>query len=395
MPSDLEANKVNTLNTKMNTTECLILEFLQNRPEGDWWYSPKVLASKGCLDIPYGTVRRVLRKLLKKGLVVNDKKGIVSFYAAAKHWTGDFNRLIKTYGAKKKWHIHGLTMKLEAEDIGLNTFPFYPVQKVPHGGVGKVVREHYGVAERGLTSLQLSKGTMTVWCGCTLEPMDYDRFVLWLKGLDTWLMCHGWARIEGNLRHWKVVQLGLNDDFTAARVDRGICVTLQGFQGFLARVYDKPELGENVVRCETHIREEKALEMVLDSLGGGMKQAQVMGSLEHFAESLNTTNVRQGDIVRAIGKLNDRVSSLESKANELLENPVVSAGLEQVLERQNRNIVGVMATVSDLSAAFFEVKSVLLQLVELEKMRVQAQSSSEENPVKSLPKHYPKDVGVV
>lgn len=309
----------NGCNASANASWYVVLDFLQNRPKGDEWFCPKVLASKKYLNIPEGTVRRSLKILLEKRLVLRMDKGRLHFYAAARLMDGDFNRLIHAYGTSNKWQVHGLTLKLQAKDVDLEDFSQLIANARPLGGEGWVVRESYGVRDKGLTSFQLSRETLMVWCGCSLEPMDYDRFCLWLKGLDMWLLCHGWARIEGNLRKWSVVEFGLNDDFKVVRVDKGICVTLKSFQGFLARIYDKPELGENIVRQEVHVREERALEDMLGLVSGGMNYAQTMGSLGLIANSLDNNNATQRDMVRAIGQLKDMWGELASAVDVLMK----------------------------------------------------------------------------
>ena len=226
-----------------------VLSFLESRAEGDEWYCPSYLASKDGLDLPGGTVRAMLKKLLETGKVLCDVRGKYHFYASVKRMSDDFNRLLKTHGTAKKWQIHGLTLKISAKDVGLESFPSVMGNTTPLGGkeplspLSSMLRDHFGVKDCGRTSFQLSAGTLTVWCGCTLEPMDYDRFVLWLTRVDTWLELHALTQIRENLLKWKVVQYGLNDDFVSVDSSKEVSITLKSFDSFIARVYSKPALG--------------------------------------------------------------------------------------------------------------------------------------------------------
>jgi hypothetical protein len=69
-----------------------VLSFLESRATGDEWYCPSYLASKSCLDLPGGTVRGMLKKLLADNKVLMDNRGKYHFYASAKRMSDDFNR---------------------------------------------------------------------------------------------------------------------------------------------------------------------------------------------------------------------------------------------------------------------------------------------------------------
>lgn len=56
-----------------------VLEFLESRQEGDEWYCPSYLASKECLNLPQGTVRVMLRKLLQNNKVYVKTKVNITF----------------------------------------------------------------------------------------------------------------------------------------------------------------------------------------------------------------------------------------------------------------------------------------------------------------------------
>ncbi len=142
--------------------------------------------------------------------------------------------------------------------------------------------------------------------------MDYDGFCLSLARVDTWLELHGLSQIRDNFLKWKVVQFGLNDDFI--NVDESklpISVTLKAFDSFIARVYNKPALGENVVRLEAHSREEKSLEAMLGLVSGGMAFAQTQGALGLVANNLQSSTLTQRDTNRIMVKVAERLEAQE------------------------------------------------------------------------------------
>ena len=99
-----------------------VLSFLESRVTGDEWFCPSYLASKDGLNLPDGTIRSVLKKLLADNKVIMENRGKYHFYASTKRLSDDFNRLLKTHGTAKKWQIHGLTLKITAKDVGLGVF---------------------------------------------------------------------------------------------------------------------------------------------------------------------------------------------------------------------------------------------------------------------------------
>ena len=312
----------NACNTSRNAL-VEVLSFLESRATGDEWYCPSYLASKSCLDLPGGTVRGMLKKLLADNKVLMDNRGKYHFYASAKRMSDDFNRLLKTHGTAKKWQIHGLTLKISAKDVGLKSFHSVMCNTTPLGGtevlssLAPLLREHFGVKDHGLTTFQLSVDTLVVWCGCTLEPMDYDRFVLWLTRVDTWLELHGLTQVRDNLLKWKVVQYGLNEDFIAVDNSKGVSITLKAFDSFIARVYSKPALGENVVRMEAHSREEKSLEAMLGLVSGGMAFAHTQGALGLVASEMQNNNLTQRDTNRIMMRVAQRLDSQEAENQRL------------------------------------------------------------------------------
>lgn len=311
-----------------------VLSFLESRAIGDEWYCPSYLASKNCLDLPGGTVRAMLKKLLNQNKVLCEIRGKYHFYASVKRISNDFNRLLKTHGTAKKWQIHALTLKISAKDVGLESFNSVMRNTTPLTGqqplspLSSMLRDHFGVKDRGLTTFQLSANTLTVWCGCTLEPMDYDRFVLWLTRVDAWLELHGLTQIRDNLLKWKVVQYGLNDDFIAVDNSKEVSITLKSFDSFIARVYSKRALGENVVRMEAHSREEKSLEAMLGLVGGGMAFAHTQGALGLVASEMQNNNLTQRDTNRIMLRVAQRLEAQEA------ENKSLRADLEEEKKRR-------------------------------------------------------------
>lgn len=299
-----------------------VLSFLESRATGDEFYCPSYLASKNGLDLPGGTIRSVLKKLLAENKVFMENRGKYHFYASTKRLSDDFNRLLKTHGTAKKWQIHGLTLKITAKDVGLESFSLSIRNATPHGGqemlapLSSMLRDHFGKNGHGLTTFQLSRDTLTVWCGCTLEPMDYDRFVLWLARVDTWLELHGLTQIRENLLKWRVVQYGLNEDFIDVDSSKGVSITLKAFDSFIARVYSKPALGENVVRMEAHSREEKSLEAMLGLVSGGMAFAHTQGALGLVASEMQNNNLTQRDTNRIMVRVAQRLDAQEAKLEE-------------------------------------------------------------------------------
>jgi hypothetical protein len=130
-----------------------VLSFLESRVTGDEWFCPSYLASKDGLNLPGGTIRSVLKKLLADNKVIMDNRGKYHFYASTKRLSDDFNRLLKTHGTAKKWQIHGLTLKITAKDVGLESFSSSIRNAIPHGGqemlapLLSMLREHFGVKD--------------------------------------------------------------------------------------------------------------------------------------------------------------------------------------------------------------------------------------------------------
>ena len=307
---------------------CSVLEFLESRPTDDEWHCPFEIASKRCLNMPSGTVRASLKKLLDQNMVTRDIRGKYHLYAATRHFRGDFNRLIKTHPTGKLWEAHGITMKLEAKDVGLESFPINLCNMTPLGGQtilsepkarkkGEPFRESYGVKDRGRTSIQVSEDTLMVYCGCTLEPMDYDRFLSWLKGLEVYLELKGLPRIDGNLYKWKIVECGFSQDGVQVENSK-VSICLKTYDSWLARVYSKPSLGENVIRKEVHSREEVTAFEYLSQLSGGLAASQTNAQIGYVATSLNNNNFATRENTQAMVRVVQRLEASERLNKELL-----------------------------------------------------------------------------
>jgi len=285
-----------------------VSEFLESRPIGDEQWCPKKIAK--ALDIPDGTVRSALKRLKDKGKVAWFPKGIIHLYASTKKTSDDFNRLFKVHGTGKRYEIHGLTLKLEAKNTGVEDFTEFMCNRVPGGGQtlvsNAVVLDSFGVKDKGQTSFQLWRSTLMVYCGCSLKPMDYDGFLLWLARVDGWLNCRKWPSIEANLNRWMVVQYGLNDDHKVFRNDSPTrACSIKGFESWFARVYEKEGRG---LRNEIHGTDEKSLEEFVMLASGSMTSVQVMQYLQMVVQSLNTSQAWNQEIAKKVGKLTDKNS---------------------------------------------------------------------------------------
>lgn len=285
-----------------------ILQFLETRPSGDEYWCPKLISIE--LEMPQGTTRYVLKKLKEQGKVIYTPKGKIHLYASARRFSDDYNRLFKVHGAKERYEIHGLTLKIEAKTLGLENF----ANVIPQGGVLRDKFAYFG----GETSFQISHETFMVWGGFSERPLDYDRFLLWLSAVDGFCRAKGWPVFQGNFGRWFIVQYGFNRDWMRFRNDSPTrCVSLQGFEKWFARVYDKKELG--VLREEIHSHEEKSLEEFVMLASGGLTSAQVMNYLAMVVQSLNTSHAVNVDIVKRVGQLADQLSSLTKEISKLKE----------------------------------------------------------------------------
>jgi hypothetical protein len=284
-------NLTNTANALTNA-QYSVLSFLEAQPE-EW--TPTQIA-KELKPMPPGTVRWALKKLSEKGKVFYRAEGCTHLYAATIRFTDDFNRLFKAHGTQNRYQIHGLSLKLQGNFAN----------NIPQGG--GVVRERFKYYGGG-TSFQLSGETFMVWGSFTSRPLDFDRFVLWMAAVDGYCRARGWPVIEGNIKQWRVVQYGFNRDWKRFRNDSPTrCVSLQGFKSWFARVYEKEGLG--VLREELHSADERSLEEFVGLCDGSMTSVQVMQHLELVTRSLNSLQAAQVDIIKAVGRLVDRVDAL-------------------------------------------------------------------------------------
>jgi hypothetical protein len=293
----------------------VILNFLQTTMPGDEEYTPTVLAET--LKIPQGTVRGTLKRLKDEHKVTWRPRGSVHLYIAANRCSDDFKRLYNLHGAGTKYQIHGLTLKLEAEKIGKTEFTDYKsnCNEEGVGGVGTsaVASEAFesdgwngkGGKGTGETHFQFSRKTLMIYCGCSNLPMDYDEFILWLKKCDGFLAGKRWPGLENQWREWVVVQYGLNQDHKVFRNDSPTrAVSLKGFEGWFARVYEKEN---RMLRDEIHsasLQEDaKSLEQFVHLASGGMTAVQIYQMIPKFILALNDTQKTNGDLVRAVGDM--------------------------------------------------------------------------------------------
>ena len=92
---------------------------------------------------------------------------------------------------------------------------------------------------------------------------------------------------------------------------------MKSFDSFIARVYSKPALGENVVRMEAHSREEKSLEAMLGLVSGGMAFAHTQGALGLVASELQNNNLTQRDTNRIMVRVAQRLDAQEAENQRL------------------------------------------------------------------------------
>jgi hypothetical protein len=166
----------------------------------------------------------------------------------------------------------------------------------------------------------LSGGTLMVYGSFTNLSLDFDRFLVWLARVDGFLAARQWPRIDGNLRLWVVCQFGLNRDYRRFRVDGLVkSVSLQSFQDWFARVYDKDlPGGERVLRVEVHSNhEERSLEQLIALMNGDLSVVEVTNLLRTVTEASNNNTRALAEVVKRVGKLNDAVaaSSFEGVKN--------------------------------------------------------------------------------
>lgn len=159
---------------------------------------------------------------------------------------------------------------------------------------------------------QLSAGTLMVYGSFTNLSLDFDRFLVWLARVDGFLAARKWPRIDGNLRFWVVCQFGLNRDYRRFRADGLVkSISLQSFQDWFARIYDK-ELpgGEHVLRVEVHSNhEERSLDQMIALMNGDLSVVEVTKLLRTVTEASNNNTRALAEVVKRVGKLSDTVAA--------------------------------------------------------------------------------------
>jgi hypothetical protein len=291
----------NVTNASANAYGC-VLDFLESRPSSDAYWCPKIIAEE--LGLNVSTVRWALKKLIAAGKVFWIPKGRVHLYASTRRFSDDFTRLMKLHPPTERYEIHGLTLKITAESLGKKSF----ANAIPVGGVVRDGWKGVGGAGTGETRFQLSAGTLMVYGSFTNLSLDFDRFLVWLARVDGFLAARKWTRVDGNLRLWVVCQFGLNRDFRRFRVDGLVkSVSLQSFQDWFARIYDKelPD-GEHVLRVEVHSNhEERSLEQFIGLMNGDLSVVEVTNLLRTVTEACNNNSRAVAEVVKRVGKFTD------------------------------------------------------------------------------------------
>lgn len=312
-PKTLPRVLVNSAPTRSNTsanTKARVLNFLETLPlseQLDW--CPSLIAQE--LGINASTVRGALKELLFENKVIVYPKGREHYYCSTKRYSDEFNRLMKIYPPSERWELHGLTLKLESDALGISEFP----NTLPVGGVIKE-RGWPGMAGEGTgeTSFQLSKRTLMVYMSCSFAPLDYDGWLLWLKQVDGYLSGKGWPRLLGdNFKFWKQCQTGLNHDHEKVRIDSYVeAITLKSFDDWFARVYGKKlASGKDVVREEIHINGERSLEKMVQILSGSMHTVMVDNKVEGAAEAVNNNTATLGEQQKKLKEIAQKIDGLK------------------------------------------------------------------------------------
>jgi hypothetical protein len=295
----------NVTNASANAYGC-ILDFLESRPSSDAYWCPKIIAEE--LGLNVSTVRWALKRLLENNKVFWIPKGRVHLYASTRRYSDDFTRLMKLHPPTERYEIHGLTLKITAESLGKKSF----ANAIPVGGVVHDGWKGVGGAGTGETRFQLSAGTLMVYGSFTNLSLDFDRFVVWLARVDGFLAARKWPRVDGNMGLWVVCQFGLNRDYRRFRVDGLVkSISLQSFQDWFARIYDKKlPHGKHVLRVEVHSNHEgRSLNQMIALMNGDLSVVEANNLLQNVAEITNKNTRALAEVVKRVGKLNDTVSA--------------------------------------------------------------------------------------
>lgn len=165
-----------------------------------------------------------------------------------------------------------------------------------------------------------------VYVSCSDNPLDYDGFLLVLSGIDGHLLTKGLPTILDDMTQWRVVQYGFNRDWKKFRNDSPTeCVSVQGFTGWFARVYNKKPLG--VLREEIHSREEKSLEHFIALVNGSLTSVQVMNFLDILSRNINSLQKSNFELASKVTLLADKLECLFS-SRQLEEKIAGSSGFQ-------------------------------------------------------------------
>jgi hypothetical protein len=324
------SEQANASNTKTNAScyssgqtfnaKQQILDFLESRSERDEYWCPTVLAKT--LDLPRGTVSRCMAELVAKNKVFWIPKGKIHLYAATKRQNEDLARMMKLHQFTRKDNIcvHGLSLTLKAKAIGRKDFSeeltnSNQANGTPPGGMSKVVHASFGVQDIDHTSFQLSRRSLTIYCGCSLKPMDYEMFVLWMAKVDVVLQTKQWPSLDANMKHWIIKQYGINKDGKVVKNDHPkFAASMFAFHGWLARVYEKDmPNGDRVLRQEVHSNEEKYIDDFVKMAFGSVNEVKTSENLPQLIESQNNVARSNQEIRKEIGKFKDYLNSSKFK----------------------------------------------------------------------------------
>ena len=300
-----QSNGVGTNTSNGFSNTCLrLLNYMEARTDE---ITPSQLAKE--LALPGGTVRWGLQKLHRSGKVIQRRVGIYSFYCASKQFSDDFTRLYKMHGATEKYQIHGLTLKLEGDfsSFFTNTIPLggAPIFGRGSGGVDRWCVPYLG---KRWVSFQLSRATLMCWVDCSLAPLDYDEFLLFMCFVDGHLAGRGLPTMRVNLEGWRVVQYGLNKDYRVFRNDSPTrAVSLKGFSDWFARCYEKkfPD-GSTRLREEFHGAEPKSIEEFVGLISGGLTSTQILNAIYVYAQGVNSLQRQVSELVKRFDQLERR-----------------------------------------------------------------------------------------
>lgn len=209
-----------------------ILRFLQGQEEPQ---RAKIIATG--IGANYGTVRNILRRLLKEGEIIQTKGGYL-------HPSVYISEIGAVY---KELRIHGI--KLEHRDQSKS----YRIKTSPYLMLHANYTQHKHRMNGAVTLTEIwnnykvtitihRKELIEIWLNCNktgLTIMEFYGFSQWVGGLfPKILQCQ-----------WLVKQYGLNVDYPRIQLDGIESLTLTMFEKSLLRIYNK---NKEKLRVEFH-----------------------------------------------------------------------------------------------------------------------------------------------